>query len=251
MSGMSRNVLITGATDGIGLALAQRYAEQGDRPLLVGRRPLAALDPDVFTAQNYVQADLAADDAAARVADFLAAQAVDALHIVIHNAGIGYVGEPAGQLADNVAELVSVNLVAPVLLTQAFVPLLHRGHGKLVFISSVAAAMATPDYAVYTATKAALDGFARSLRIEQGDELPILVVHVGATRTGMHRKAGADLGRMNWARFPAPETVAAQIVRSIDNATGHVSIGLGNRMLYRAGRLLGGWLDRLQVRMSR
>lgn len=246
-----QTILITGATDGIGLALAQLYAARGVRLLLVGRRPLSELDPSFFSASNYVQADLSLSDAQAQIANFIMAQGIDAINLVIHNAGLGYVGEPALQSAESIAALVSVNLQAPVLLTQALLPRLRRTQGKLVFVSSLVAAMATPDYAVYTATKAALDGFARNLRIELGDEVPILVIHAGATQTGMHRKAGADLERMKWTRFPTAEAVATEMIKAIDGAGTEATIGFGNRLLFGAGRLLGLWLDRLQVRMGR
>ena len=246
-----QTIFITGATDGIGLALARLYAARNARLILVGRRPLDALDPSFFGASNYVQADLALDDAPQRIADFIAAQGIDAIDVAIHNAGLGYVGEPALQPAESISALVSVNLQAPVLLTQILLPHLRRGQGKLVFVSSVVAAMATPDYAVYTATKAALDGFARSLRIELADEVPILVIHAGATRTAMHRKAGADLERMKWTRFPTAELVAEEMIKSIHGTYTEATIGLSNRLLFGAGRLLGLWLDRLQVRMGR
>lgn len=246
-----QTIFITGATDGIGLALARLYAGRGARLLLVGRRPLSELDPSFFSANNYVQADLSLGDAPTRIVDFVATQGIDTIHVAIHNAGLGYVGEPAMQSAESIASLVSVNVQAPVLLTQILLPYLRRGEGKLVFVSSVVAVMATPDYAVYTATKAALDGFARNLRIELGDEVPILVIHAGATQTGMHRKAGANLERMKWTRFPTAEVVAEGMIKAIDGARSEATIGLGNRLLFGAGRLLGLWLDRLQVRMGR
>jgi short-subunit dehydrogenase len=246
-----QTIFITGATDGIGLALARLYAARSARLILVGRRPLSELDPAFFSVDNYVQADLSHGDASARIADFVASQGIDAIHVAIHNAGLGYVGEPALQTAENISALVSVNVEAPVLLTQILLPHLRRGQGKLVFVSSVVAAMATPDYAVYTATKAALDGFARNLRIELGDDVPILVIHAGATQTGMHRKAGADLERMKWTRFPTAEVVAEEMLKAIDGTRAEVTIGMSNRLLFGAGRLLGLWLDRLQVRMGR
>jgi len=87
--------------------------------------------------------------------------------------------------------------------------------GRVIFIGSVAAALPAPDYAVYGATKAALEGFARSLRVELRGRVGVQVIHPGATRTGMHAKAGAPLERMGWTDFPPPERAARQIVRAI------------------------------------
>lgn len=248
---MTKTILITGATDGIGLALAHLYQRQNARLILVGRRPLAELDPALFTAQTYVQSDLSEDGASAQINAFLNAHNLHTLDLVIHNAGLGYVGHPAAQPAHNIASLVAVNLQTPILLTQLLLPYLRRAGGKLVFVSSVAVAMGTPDYAVYTATKAALDGFARNLAIELRDEIPILVVHPGATQTGMHRKSGADLAKLKWSQFPSAEVVATQIVDAIAGHKRQSTLGLGNRLLWRIGQLLGLWLDKIQIQMGR
>jgi short-subunit dehydrogenase len=122
-------------------------------------------------------------------------------------------------------------------------PLLPRPGGKVVFISSVVSALACPDYAVYGATKAALDGLARNLRLELRDEIAVQVIHPGATRTGMHAKSGLSRQQMNWDKFPPAEQVAGQIAAAIDRNRSAVTIGLGNRVLQLSGRYFGGLVD--------
>lgn len=243
-----RAVLITGATDGLGLALAQHYAGEGMRLVLVGRRSLAELDGSFFTADSYCQADLALPDAAVQVDHFLQTQGINGLDLVIQNAGIGYIGAIADQPAQNIRQLVAVNFEAVTALTHRLLPRLRAVHGKIVFISSVASALATPDYAVYTATKAALDGFARNLRIEVGDRIQVQVIHPGAAQTGMHRKAGADPKRMRWERFPPAGTVAAQIVRAIETRQTQSTPGMLNKGVRIVGTWLGAGLDRWMIR---
>ena len=87
-----RRVLLTGATDGIGLALARLYAGAGAELVLVGRRPLQQLDASLFTPRNYCRADLATDVAVETVAGFLEAQGLNKIDVAIFNAGIGWVG---------------------------------------------------------------------------------------------------------------------------------------------------------------
>ena len=229
-------ILITGATGGIGYALAQRYHQRGARLILVGRRDPATLDADFFTPDRYCQADLSRADAAERVTDFLDAQNITAIDILVHNAGLGYYGELTEQPSANVSQLVAVNLRTPVALTHALHPhLLAADSGQVVFISSVAAAAPTADYTVYAATKAALDGFAKNLRIEFGDTITVQLIHPGATRTDMHRKAGVPKNALNTAKYPPPEHVAEKILNAIDSRHGQVTIGWSNKILRWAG----------------
>jgi short-subunit dehydrogenase len=248
---MPQTILITGATDGIGLALAQIYHRQGARLILIGRRPLAELDPDFFDKASYCQSDLADPQAASAIVHFLQTQQIEQIHLLIQNAGIGYVGPIESQSSANIRQLVNTNLVAPVALTQALLPWLRPVRGKVVFMSSVAAGLPAPDYAVYAASKAALDGLARNLRIELGHALPIQVIHAGATRTGMHRKAGVDPGRMDWTRFPPAEAVAARIAVAVEYPRAEVTLGAVNWLLYRSGVWLGAGMDRLLMRRKR
>ncbi|HSM21586.1 MAG TPA: SDR family NAD(P)-dependent oxidoreductase, partial [Rubrivivax sp.] len=131
-------------------------------------------------------------------------------------------------------ELLAVNLRAPMALTHALLPRLAATHGAVAFVSSVHAALPAPEFAVYTASKAALDGFARSLRIELAGQVDVLTLWAGATRTGMHAKAGVPAGRLPVERFPSAEATAAGIARTIDRRRSG-SIGAGNGLLHWAG----------------
>ena len=243
-----RTIVITGATDGIGLALAQHYHTIGERLVLIGRRSLDVLDPHLFTPETYCRVDLAQPFAAPLIADWLGRRAIRRLDLLIHNAGIGAYSPPAAQTSDSVDALLDTNLRAPIALTHALLPLLVAAHGRVVFIGSVAAALPVPDYAVYGATKAALEGFARSLRVELRGQVGVQVVHPGATRTAMHTKIGVPLDQIGWQRFPSPDRVAGHIVRAIAGRKQVVTIGSGNRLLRFAGRQLGSVVDRVVVR---
>ncbi len=237
------NVLITGATDGIGLALAQIYLDRGARILTVGRRPVTACD--LRLRDDYCRVDLAQPFAAALVAAFLHQRHIEQLDLLIQCAGIGSYGRIEAQTPAEIDTLLDTNLRAPIALTHALLPRLMAAHGRVVLIGSVAAALPVPDYAVYGATKAALEGFARSLRVELRGQVAVQMIHPGATRTGMHAKSGVPLERLGWQRFPPPERVAREIVRMIDQGSAVATIGLGNRLMRFAGRYLGGMVDRM------
>ncbi len=229
-------ILITGATDGIGLALAQQYAAANHRLVLVGRRPFRPHPDPIFTPQTYCQADLSQPDAADIVASWLETQGINTLDLLIHNAGSGYFGPLAAQPLDQIDELLTVNLHSPIALTHRLFPWLKQARGQVVFVSSVATAVPTPEYAVYGASKMALEGFARSLRIEWQGQVTVQTIRPGATRTGMHQKIGLTRAEMNWDKFPAAETVARQIIRAIAKKRPSTTIGLGNQLLRFAGR---------------
>ena len=90
-----KTVFITGATDGIGLEMAKLYQARGYRLILLGRRPLGDLDPQLFRESNYLQADLDGDDYVELVESWLSDQGIEEVDLLIHNAGAGWVGKLA------------------------------------------------------------------------------------------------------------------------------------------------------------
>lgn len=245
-------VLITGATDGIGRALAEHYAARGARLALVGRRPLAHLDGPLFTDASYCQADLRQPDCAAQIERWLAARGVLRLDVLLHNAGLGWYGRVDQQPNASIDDLLRVNLYAPIAITHALLPYVWRARGTLVFVSSVGAGLPVADYAVYGATKAALEAFARNLRIELRDQVRVQVVRPGPTRTAMHAKSGAPASERVLRRFPSATQVASQIIAAVDDHTPRTTIGVTNRMLSFAGTHLPALIDRAaQLRTRR
>jgi short-subunit dehydrogenase len=225
-------VLITGATDGIGLEMARRYRGRVRQLILVGRRERAQLSDPVFTSSLYCKVELAKAHAASQIADFLDAHRIESLDLVIHNAGTGYYGNTASQSALNIDQIFDVNLRTPIALTQRLIPHVQAARGKFVFVSSLASFLPCPDYAVYAATKAALDEFARNLRIELATTASVLVVHPGATRTGIHEKLGMD--PKVTTNFASPAAVVDEILWAIGGRRRSYTIGWKNRWV--------GWL---------
>lgn len=238
---MNNTVLITGATDGIGLALANQYQSPERRLILIGRRSLAELENPLFTSETYCQVDLADGNCAARVSSWLHEHGVGTLDLVIHNAGMGYIGDTAAQSAESIRHLIQVNLWTPIALSHLLLPFVERAQGKIAFVTSVVTALPGPDYAVYTATKTALEGFVRSWQIELvADQSPVRlqIVRPGATRTNMHAKSGADLSKHNRARFASPETVAAQMINALATESRATTVGALNQILHAIGHYL-------------
>ena len=201
MGPLNRSILITGATDGLGLELFRLFRRSGDRVFGLGRR-LHDSFPHL-SAENYLQVDLAAPNLAQRFQKAWEDVGSPTFDIVIHNAGVGYLGSLAEQSEMSVRDLVRVNLIAPILITRLLLPELLVSGGKLVFVSSVTASLPTPSFAAYGASKAALEGFARSLKVELAGRVQVQVIRPGATRTGMHQKVG--MAKEKTLRFASPE----------------------------------------------
>lgn len=236
-----KTVLITGATDGIGRALADIYRARGDRLVLVGRRSMDSLEGGLFSDETYCEADLSEPDCADRVRFFLSERKIDALDLAIQNAATGYYGSVADQRDASIREIVSVNLLAPLRLTHALDPRVRDANGKHVLIGSIAHAFPCPEFAVYAAGKEALDVLGRNLRAE-GD-MNIQVIHPGATQTGIHRKSGWR--NENSRVFPPARRVATRIARAIDGRRPVATVGLRNRSLRFLGRYCDGAIESL------
>lgn len=237
-------ILLTGATDGIGLALAHQLTAAKQNTFLLGRRPLSQLDGQLFNTANYIQVDLAEDNCAETVAEELKRRGVQSLRAVIHNAALGWFGHPAQQSDASIEALLNVNVRAPIALTHLLLPfLLKETQPQILFISSVASAFSTPEYALYTATKAAVEGFARNLRLELGHKARVQMFWPGSTRTGMHEKSGIPAERRAKMRFAPVEAVAAKIIQQLNNRAPTASASPGISLLLWFGTHLEGAAD--------
>jgi short-subunit dehydrogenase len=186
-----RKALLTGATGGLGRAIATSLAERG-AVLALSARNREALEEMATglpgSGHSVLPADLAEPDAAER----LAAEAAGT-EILIANAGLPGAGKLDGFSAEEVKRALRVNLEAPMLLARAlYPPMLEAGSGHLAFVASLSGKAASPRSSVYNATKFGLRGFALGLRAD-------LIPHgvgVSIVSPGFIRDAGmfADAG---------------------------------------------------------
>lgn len=234
-----KTVLITGATDGIGRALAKIYQSRGDRLVLVGRRTRDTLNEALYTKDTYCRSDLSQEKCAERVCEFLNTQKIDTIDLAIQNAGTGYFGTIAEQSAESIRDITAVNLMAPLRLTHALIPHLKKARGKLVLIGSITHAFPCPDYAVYAASKEALNTLGRNLQIE--NDINVQIIHPGATRTSLHRKIGLD--NEETKGFPPAERVAKKITQTIDGRRFIATIGWRNAWARFLGRYCEGMVN--------
>ncbi len=211
-----RRGLLTGATGGLGRAIASALAGRGTNLILSARDGQAL---EAFAAQlpggghRTLVADLAAEGAAER----LAAEA-GPVDILIANAGLPGAGWLADFSAEQLRRALRVNLEAPMLLAQALFPgMIERGGGQLVFVSSLSGKSASPRSSIYSATKFGLRGFALGLRSDLGPRgVGVSLVSPGFVRdAGMFADSGAKpppgLGTAT------PEQVGEAVISAIEH----------------------------------
>jgi short-subunit dehydrogenase len=212
------SAVVTGASSGIGRAIALALAERGARLFLAGRdrgrleEVAAACDtPHVHAA------DLTEDDAVARLGDLVVA-AFAGLDVLVHSMGAYVSGLVAETPVTTLDSQYRTNVRAPYLVTQALIPALAEAGGQVVFVNSSVGVKARGGLGAYAASKHALKALADSLRDEVNPVgVRVLTVYSGRTATPMQRQVFAQEGRV-WTpqRLLQPEDVARAVLAALD-----------------------------------
>ncbi|WP_231976866.1 SDR family oxidoreductase [Mycobacterium sp. E740] len=210
-----RRALVTGATGGLGQAIARELASRGCELTVTGRRDLELkrLVDELGPTTRGFTADLTNLDEVRDVMD--RAGPVD---LLVANAGVG-IPHDLAMLSDiEIEEAIRINLLAPAALARAaLAPMMQRGQGHIVFISSGAGLIATPgNGTVYTATKWGLRGLGLALRQElYGTRVGVSTIFPGPIRdAGMLADTGVALPR--GFSTSSPQDVARAVVRAIE-----------------------------------
>jgi 3-oxoacyl-[acyl-carrier protein] reductase len=167
-----RNVLVTGGSRGIGLAIAERLADAGFNVIAAARRESDELRAAIGAAKqgnlHFRPCDLSAIDAIPAFVKSLRDE-FGPIYGLVNNAGIGTEGLLATMHNSDIEALVRLNVLSPVILTKYIVRhMMADGEGRIVNISSIIASTGYNGLSVYGATKAAATGFTRSLAREVG-----------------------------------------------------------------------------------
>jgi len=229
--------LVTGASSGIGAALARALAARGLNLVITARRTslLDALADELRRerriAVDVVGVDLARPDF---LAPLLAACADRDIGLVVSNAGFGLKGEHHRLPAEQLTAMLMVNCHAPMLLAHAFAPrLVARGRGGLLFTGSIEGFLGFPWSSAYAASKAFVRVLGEGLWGElEGRGVDVMVVSPGATDTDAPAQQGIDPRKIPGRMMPPAEVAAQALAR------------LGRRPVF-----VPGWLNRLMVRI--
>lgn len=235
--------VLTGASGGIGAALAERLAPRCELLILVGRTQ-ATLDALAQRLHGCAVQVVSGDLCEQATLDAIAARAHDCggINLLVNNAGISSFHSFETQPAASIRAQVETNLVAPMLLTHALLPLLHAAQAaQVVNIGSVFGSLGFPGFAAYGAAKAGLAGFSQSLRRELADT-NVTVRHFSprATRTAIN---SAAVNRMNTelrTNEDTPETVADAFMRFLAGSAAEHTLGGSERFFVLVNKLLPG-----------
>jgi NAD(P)-dependent dehydrogenase (short-subunit alcohol dehydrogenase family) len=190
---LTRSVLVTGASSGIGEACALRLTRNGWRVYAGVRR-----GGDAPEGTEEVLLDVT-DEEQIRAAS----EAIGELHGLVNNAGIALAAPLEFIPVRELRRQLDVNVVGGVAVTQAFLPQLRRSRGRIVFVGSIAGRSALPFLGAYAASKHALEAVADSLRLEvEAFGIGVSIVEPGTIRTPIWTKSAAAADELRAAMPP-------------------------------------------------
>ena len=220
---MQQHALVTGGANGIGRALVDRLLARGEEVTIVDRVP--PRDDSAAIHEPCDLSDLAQID---DLCDRLAASGRRIDHVV-HCAAMPHWDLLADLERDEWLRVLSVNLIAPIALTQRLLPVINDG-GSIVFVTSGTLYKGPPGQSVYVSSKAALVGFARSLAAELGDrQITVNTVAPGLVPTGIipadqiNEREQVQIASRAIKRSETPDDVARVIEFFLSPAAGFVT----------------------------
>jgi short-subunit dehydrogenase len=237
-----RSVLLTGATGGIGHAIARAFAAEGARLVLTGRRAEVLEPLATEVGGRAIVCDLATE------VDRLVAE-VGNVEVLVSNAALPASGTVGSFSPEQVDRALAVNLRAPIVLARALsAGMVARGHGHIVFVSSLSGKAASPRGSIYAATKYGLRGFALGLREDlRGSGVGVSTVFPGFIKdAGMFHESGAKLP--GWVALKTPEDVAAAVRKAIECNRSEIDVA---PLPLRLGTALAGLAPELSGRAQR
>ncbi|WP_287157438.1 SDR family NAD(P)-dependent oxidoreductase [Chloroflexus sp.] len=252
MDPRDRVVIITGASSGIGAATARCFAAAGARLVLAARSQEALTQVAADLPQALaVPTDVSDPEACMRLVE-RAVATYGQVDILSNTAGIGLTGPVTRLARADLERVLAVDLLGPIWLTQAVVPIMRAGgRGQIINVSSVLAVQPLPFLGGYAAAKAALEQISNALRIElHGSGIAVTVVRPGTTRTDFNQRR---LGRGRERRRIAPpgvppEVVARTILRAARTEPRLAYVSWSDRLALWIGRLFPGLIDAILAR---
>ena len=226
------NVLVTGASDGIGAAIAQQLAKEGVQSLILSGRDRSRLEKTAESVEVPCQihiADLSVQSGVDQLLNDLADEKIDGL---VNNAGVGLGGKFESLSIDDQNRMIFLNCQAVVQLSHALLPPMQaRNKGFILFVGSLIGFVGGPGMTAYSGTKGFVNRFAESLRWElSGDSVRIILLAPGVTRTSFFQTAGISEEHIRAGQMTAKE-VAKEATQGIIHNSPTVVAGCRNKLL--------------------
>ncbi|MEM6810276.1 MAG: SDR family oxidoreductase [Pseudomonadota bacterium] len=254
----STYTLITGASAGIGKAIAERFASEGHNLVLVARRlPELTTLADKLTHDHGIDAvplalDLSDDDASEDLIEALGDRDVD---IVVNNAGVLSSGSFRRMDRDRIESMIELNIVSLTEMCRTFSErLAERGGGRIVNVASIAAFHPVPTLAVYAATKAYVLSLSEALSLELAHKgVTVTAVCPGFTDTNMLRTPVQEAaGKIKIPDFTMlePETVAKAAYKACMRGDAIEVPGIGYSIVMATTGVLPRWVKRRLTKLG-
>ncbi len=236
-----KNVVLTGASGGIGRALAEKLSAEGARLILVGRNQqklIQLLDDLGGHLHRAVAADLAEASGRRALLDYCENGGFDGIHLLINNAGVNEFSLFEQQSQDAIVKMVNINLVSPMLICQDLLPFLKQHPGsQIINIGSTFGSIGYPGFGAYCASKFGLRGFSESLRRELADTgVQVSYIAPRATQTSLNSDNIVAMNDALGTAMDKPSLVADEVMQIITTPAG-------------TDRYLG-WPEKLFVRIN-
>ncbi len=232
-----RRVLITGASGGFGYEFATQLEKEGYALLLHGRdktRLKLTLDALVYPERHkLVFADLSSRKETETLIDNLGSEDLFGL---VNNAGFGVWGGFSTKESIAQADVIRVDLLAPVMLAHAVLPSLIRHKGFMINVSSLAGETPLPYLATYAAVKAGLTFWSEAIRAEHRGEIRVVTLAPGPSPTGFRDVSGAPKGKGNEFSISAQQVVCASL-QTLSLGGGYCVPGWRHKILWLIQKL--------------
>ena len=251
------HVVITGATGGIGSALAQQFAGQKCRLTLIARDPVRlASVAGALRHKGAAVVEVAMPLGRDTDYDALVRHVIDAngpIDILVNNAAVNWFGHFASMPDTDIDALIDTNVAVPLHLSRAVLTgMQRRGGGTIVNIGSVFGSIGFAGFPVYSACKFALRGFSEGLRRElRGTGVKIVYVAPRYTRTAFNNGAVDIMARATRMAMDTPELVAGRIITAIRRQKSETFIGWPERFFAKLNAILPSVVDRGLIGTSR
>jgi len=227
-----KRILLTGATGGLGQALAIALAKKGAHLALVGRNAtkLNHLQKTLERTGSHrvvcITTDLSEDGANQHIVE-TAKLEMGGIDILVNNAGVSDFTKFERQPESRIAEMIHTNVTAPIQLTRLVLDdFMAKNQGHIIFVGSIFGSLAFPHFATYSASKFAIHGFSQSLRRELlGSAIGITYVAPRGIKTPLNDANTVAMWTKTGSRMDEPDIVAKRIIEALEKEQQEVFIG--------------------------
>ena len=237
--------VLTGASGGLGHAMANALAKEGFRLLLVGRNEikLKQLNNQLGSLHGHLVADLTTEQGRHDLVSL--AEQLGGADVLINNAGVNAFTAFCEQSTLDISKTLEVNLLVPMLITHAFLPQMrNKSHAKLVNVGSAFGSIGFPYHSSYCASKFGLRGFTEALKRELSDQaLEVLYIAPRATDTDINGRTERAINSALGNQMDSPDKVAQLLIKQLKTGESRNVIGFPEKVFVKLNSLFPSLVD--------